>query len=278
MTTENLIPRPEETIQDDQQNPTPTAELESQPSVETTETTNLMSGADTSTKGTDWEKRYKDLQSFQSKRENDLRGQIKDLETAETSIKAPITADEMEELKEKHPETYNMMLTVAQQTTSEANKGINAQLQTIEEERMMTEFTEAQTKIQAAHPDYIEVVNSEVFQAWAQNESAQVQQWIYDNPNDPDLAIIALDRYKAYQEAAKVLAEQTAHLEMEAQQTQADTNNAAQAIGASSAPATKEGQKIWTKTEIKTMSSTDWSKHSEDIEKAYTEGRVNFNA
>jgi hypothetical protein len=276
VTNENLIPRLDET-QDDQ-NPTQTTEVESQPSVETTEVTNLMSGADTSSKGVDWEKRYKDLQSFQSKRENELRDKIKGLEAADSSFKAPTTPEQMEAFKGEHPEVYNMMLTLAHQKASEATQGISAQLQTYEEERMMTEFTEAQARIKAAHPDFMDVVQGNDFQAWAQSQPVQVQQWIYNNPDDPDMAIIALDRYKATRAAAAAQAEQqAAHLEQEAQED-ASTSSAALAVSNPSAPITKEGEKIWTASEIKAMTSTEWSKNSEDIDKAYAEGRVNFKA
>ena len=277
MTTENLIPRLDVT-DPVEQNPTQTTSVESEQSVETTQVTNLMFGADTSSKGVDWEKRYKDLQSFQSKRENELKNQIGELEAADASFTAPTTADEMQAFKEERPNDYNMMLTLAHQTTSEATQGISAQLQTFEEERMMSDFTEAQARIKQSHPDFMDVVQSNEFQAWAQNETAQVQQWIYNNPDDPDLAIIALDRYKATLDAKAHEAE--AHLEEEAQNKQAlaDTQSAAQAVGGSSAPQTKEGKKIWTASEIKGLSRKDWTKNSEEIEKAYDEGRVNFKA
>lgn len=281
MTTENLIPRLDETHEEtnqDTQNPTQTTEVESAPSVETSQVTNLMSGADTSSEGVNWEKRYKDLQSFQSKRENELRGKIKDLESADSSFKAPTTPEQMEAFKEEHSEVYNMMLTLAHQKASEATQGINAQLQTYEEERMMTEFAEAQSRIKATHPDFADVVQSSDFQGWAQNQPLQVQEWIYNNPDDPEMAIIALDRYKASRDAAAAQADQAAHLEEEAQQQVADTSSAAQAVGSSSAPTTKDGEKIWTASDIKNMTSEDWAKNSEEVEKAYTEGRVNFNA
>lgn len=278
MTTENLLPRLDgtstTTTQDDQ-NPTQTTGVEPQPSVETPVVTNLMSGADTSSKGDNWEKRYKDLQSFHSKRENDLRGKIKELETADSSFKAPTTPDQMNAFKDEHPEVYNMMLTLAHQKASEATQGISAQLQTFEEERMMTDFTDAQSKIKAAYPDFIETVQSSDFQTWAQNQPAQIQQWIYNNPDDPALAIIALDRYKATRDAAATQVAQAAHLEEEAQ---ADALSAAQAVGTTSAPITTGGAKIWTASEIKAMSSANWAKHSEDIDQAYLENRVNFNA
>ena len=281
MTTENLIPRLDETQTvtqpQDTQNPTPATNVEPQPAVEPTVATNLMQGADTSSKGDNWEKRYKDLQSFQSKRENELRGKIKDLESTDSSFTAPTTPEQMEVFKDEHSEVYNMMLTLAHQKASEATEGINAQLQTYEEERMMTEFVEAQSRIKATHPDFIEVVQSAHFQEWAQSQPLQVQEWIYNNPDDPDMAIIALDRYKASRDVTPATPAVEAH-PAPTQQPPADTSSAAQAVGSSSAPITKAGVKIWTASEIKKMSSQDWKKNEADIDSAYTEGRVNFNA
>ncbi|MEE8598084.1 MAG: hypothetical protein V3S69_00930 [Dehalococcoidales bacterium] len=281
MTTENLIPRLDPTqavVTPVEQNPAPATEVEPQPSVETPAVTNLMQGTDTSSEGVNWEKRYKDLQSFQSKRENELRDQIKGLETADSSFTAPTTPEQMDAFKGEHPEVYNMMLTLAHQKASEATQGINAQLETYEEERMMSEFTDAQATIKATHPDFMDVVQTAEFQGWAQNQPQQVQQWIYNNPDDPDMAIIALDRYKATRDVAAAQAAQATHLEEQSQQTQADTSSAAQAVGTSSAPITKAGAKIWTASEIKAIHPNDWSKHSGDIDKAYAEGRVNFKA
>lgn len=277
MTTENLIPRPEETVTEQgDEKPNQTTSVESDQSVEPEKTPNLMSGADTSNKGTDWEKRYKDLQSFQSKRENELRDKIKELEAADSTFQAPTTPDQMEAFKEEHPEMYNLMLTLAHQKASEATQGISDKLQTYEEERMMNEFEQAQARIKEVHPDFIDVVQSADFQGWAQAQPQQVQQWIYNNPDDPDLAIIALDRYKASRDAS------TAHPEKEAPKQDAaveDTASAAQAVSSgSSAPQTAEGKKIWTASEIKGLSRKEWQKHAEEIDAAYDEGRVNFKA
>lgn len=235
--------------------------------------TNLMSSTDTSASNStvDWEKRYKDLQSFHSKRENELRSQIAELESADSSFQAPTTPEQMDAFKEEHPEVYNMMLTLAHQKATEATQGISTKLQTYEEEKRMSAINAAKAKLQQSHPDYIDVVQTGEFQEWAQKQPAQVQQWIYNNPDDPDLAIIALDRYKAYRDA------NAAHLEKE-KEAKAAQEAAAQAVGSSSNPAVKEGEKIWTASEIKKMSSDDFRKHEKEIDIAYLQGRVNFKA
>ena len=276
VTTESLIQRPGESNVTGVQETHDATGAESTQTVESELTTSLMQSADTSSQSnTDWEKRYKDLQSFQSKRENELRVQIKDLEATDSSFQAPTTPDQMEAFKDEHPEVYNMMITLAHQKATEATQGINTQLQSFEEERKMTEFASAQARIQKAHPDFATIINDAVFHTWAEAQPQQVQQWIYNNPDDPDLAIIALDRYKASRDA------QTAHPEKDDTNTTSSATtdtSAAQAVSTSSQPSMSEGPKVWTKSEINSLSSADWQANEKDIEKAYLEGRVNFNS
>jgi len=250
--------------------PEETTSANSEQNVETVQTPSLMDSLDTSAGNiVDWEKRYKDLQSFQSKRENELRGEIKDLRTSGDSFEMPTTAEELQAFKTAKPDQYNMMVTLARQATTEATQNMSDQLKTLESDRNMNEYNQAQVKIKAAHTDYIEVVNSKDFHTWAEGESQQVQQWIYNNPDNPDLAIIALDRYKAQRDA------QTAHPEATNQPSNT-ANSAANAVGTpSSMPTTMNGKKVWTKSEI---DKANWAKHGEEIEEAFTDGRVNFNA
>jgi len=273
VTTESLIPRLD--VTDVQQNPdaqstgtTPDQAIE--PNMDTSTST----AADTSIKGLDadvWEKRYKDLQSFQSKRENEMRKEIAELQDADSTFTAPTTPEQLEVFKEEHPEVYNMMLTLAHQKATEATQGINMQLQTIEEERNVNAFLEAQQQLKNAHPDYETIVRTSEFQEWAKVQPASVQQWIFDNPDNPELAGIALDRFKAHREATK------AHLETEAQK-KADTQSAALAVGSSSIPKASDGKKVWTASEIKSLHPNDYRKYAAEIDVAYDEGRVNFKA
>ncbi len=268
MTQESLIQRPEGT---DSMKPEETTSANSGQDVEPVQILSLMDSLDTSAENiVNWEKRYKDLQSFQSKRENELRGEIKDLKISGDSFELPTTAEELQSFKTAKPDQYNMMVTLARQATTEATQNMSDQLRTLESDRSMNEYNQAQVKIKAAHTDYIEVVNSKDFHTWAEGESQQVQQWIYNNPDNPDLAIIALDRYKAQRDA------KTAHPDKATNQPSNTANSAANAVGTpSSAPTTINGKKVWTKSEI---DKSDWAKYGEEIEEAFTDGRVNFNA
>lgn len=244
MTTENLTPQ-SEVITTTEQEPTQTTEVEPNQHVDANPVTNLMSGADTSTKDVDWEKRYKDLQSFQSKRENELRDKIKGLEFVEPSTPAET---ETQTIESPIAETSNM-----------------------------NEFTSARAKIAASHPDFMSVVQSAEFTTWAKTQSANVQNWIYKNPDDPELAIFALDRYKATLATPTTQAAPVEEVHPE-KETTVDTLGAAMAVGTSSTPMTKEGKKIWRASDIKHMTSRDWKANSAEIDLAYSEGRVNFKA
>jgi hypothetical protein len=273
VTTESLIQRSENIVDKSDKKPEVGTTVEQQGKVETPAATNLIPTPDTSDKTSevDWEKRYKDLQSFQSKRESELRTKVAELEAADSSFHAPTTPEEMEAFKEEHTNAYNAMLTIAREQATEATQGINAQLQTFEEDRMMNEYAQAQEVIRASHSDFSEVVNSTEFQAWAQNQKPHIQEWIFNNPNNPDLAITALDMYKASRDA------DTAHLEKETKK-KASTRSAAESVGSSTAPTISDGKTIWTKSQIQALTSAEWSTHEADIEKAYLEGRVNFNS
>ena len=46
------------------------------------------------------------------------------------------------------------------------------------------------------HPDFEEIKNSEDFHSWAKNQPQSIQDWIYSNTDDADLATRALDLFK----------------------------------------------------------------------------------
>ena len=46
------------------------------------------------------------------------------------------------------------------------------------------------------HPDFDEIRNSDDFHSWAKEQPQSIQDWIYNNSNNPDLASRALDLFK----------------------------------------------------------------------------------
>lgn len=297
--TESLITRPSNLKgkQKQQQNPdseTGTSLESNTGGVEGGTSTDTGTGSDddTSTQGqssqgntVDWEKRYKDLQSFHTKRENELKKQLREKEKNDDSFKAPTTPEEMETFKKNNPSAYNMMLTLAHDVVSKQTQGINEKLEVFEQDRKMSEINTAKNKIKKAHPDYLDIVQEAEFHEWAESQPSRVQEWIYNNPDDPDLAIIALDRYKATRNSSNKQSSTEEHSESEAQQqqqTKKDRSNqqdAASAVsGGQGSPDISQGKKVWTASEIKKIPSRDWKKYEEEIDRAYAEGRVNFKA
>ena len=49
-----------------------------------------------------------------------------------------------------------------------------------------------------AHPDYQQIINSDEFHYWAKNQPQYIQEWVYENPDNAQQAIRAIDLYKYY--------------------------------------------------------------------------------
>ncbi len=267
MINESLIPRNNVT-----KNPESATTDAQTTSVDGKTDTSATQNTDTSidSNAIDWEKRYKDMQSFSSKRENELNKTIEDLKTSEQSFKLPTSPEDMEAFKKKDTEMYNMMVSLAHQQAANANQGLNATVETLEAERTSANLTKMRDKIQAAHTDYLDIVNSEDWTKWSDGQPQEVQKWVHENYDNPDLAIIALDRYKAQRDANQ------AHLDQR-KRVKDNTASAAQGVAPSSAPQQSGQPRIYTATEIKAMSSKQWAECEDDITLGVTQGRVFLN-
>ena len=55
---------------------------------------------------------------------------------------------------------------------------------------------EAEKDLVEKHPDYSELRNSDAFHSWAEKQPEEIQDWIYNNPNNASLASKAIDLFK----------------------------------------------------------------------------------
>ena len=55
---------------------------------------------------------------------------------------------------------------------------------------------EAEMTLSSAHPDFSEIRQSDEFHEWAKSQPEAIQDWVYNNPNNVDLAVKAIDIYK----------------------------------------------------------------------------------
>lgn len=212
-----------------------------------------------------WEKRYKDLQAFNSRKINELTNQIKTLQTQGVpKVQAPRTPEEMAAFKEANPDMYSVIQHMATEIAQAQLTTYDQQMANVQNDLLDTKMERAELAIKAAHPDFEQIVESDKFVVWASTQSQTVQDWIYNNPDNPDLAIKALSLYK-----------------YESGQTQTATQAPAAAMDISSpagqgteANSRNHPAYIWKESEIRKMAPQDFEKWNDSIKLAQTEGRI----
>jgi len=144
-----------------------------------------------------WEKRYKDLQSYSQKTNNELKAQLTEAQQQNVApLTVPKTADELAAWKARNAEAYSVIETMASQMTQQQLAQYDANLANINSDLMETKMEKAELAVRAAHPDFDAIVASDDFHAWAGVQTAEIQNWIYENPDKPEYAIQALSLYK----------------------------------------------------------------------------------
>lgn len=252
----SLIARPEEDtqLQSSSEIGGAAEELEN---VENSGTPNSKSGDSKS----DWKKRYLDLQSFHDRTIAQMEKKMK----AEAFV-APSTPEEVEAFKKKHKDVYNIIRTLAYEEVQAGTGDLKEQVGEVVKKTSEGAQKSAAKAILKAHPDFNDIKKSSQFHEWASDQTPEIQNWIYKNPDNAQLAIKAINLFKvetAYKNEAS---------------SQASDDSAAEAVKSNSQPQVKGGQKIWKASEIKSLHPSQYAKLEKEIDKAVEEGRVDFNS
>jgi NADH:ubiquinone oxidoreductase subunit len=242
-----------------------------QPSKDTQEPEGEPSGESQKYTKVDWEKRYSDHRSWASKEINSREDRIKELESqiAESRPRytPPKTAEELERFREDNPDIYAVAETVAHNRVSNELKTLQEEIKSLKKVREDNLRSAAFAELKKYHPDFEAIKNSQEFQNWAENQPAEIQEWLFKRV-DAKLAARAIDLFKSeYQrsQSANTKGTRDAH--------NADTVKTKGAVETASAG----NEKVWTQSEIKKMSIKEYEKYREDIDKAFVEGRVRPN-
>jgi len=216
-----------------------------------------------------WEKRYKDLQSFNSRKINELTQTIEALQVQGVpKVQAPRTPEEMETFKAANPDMYAVIQHMATDISQTQLKGYDQTMGAMQNDLLDTKMERAELAIKAAHPDFEQIVESPQFAAWADRQTSTIQDWIYNNPDNPELAIQALSLYKY--ESGQIT------------QTLDTSSGADIAInhgshGTLETNSMNHPARIWKASEIRRMSPADFAKWDETIKLAQAEGRIDPN-
>ena len=215
-------------------------------------------------KRTNYKKRYDDLKRHYDDKLSEFKQREQEL-LAQTSpsYTAPKTPEDLEKFKEEYPDLYDTVETVAHLRSSEQVGQIEEQLSAIKEREARILQREAEADILAKHPDFPELRNSEEFHTWAETQPEQLQQWIYKNPDNAQLASKAIDLFKLENGYSTQTKSQPK-----------PQGSAADMVSTKTTSIDAKQPKIWTEREIAAMSLDKFDKYEAEIQEAISEGRV----
>ena len=215
------------------------------------------------------------------KRYGDLRrhsqGQVKSLEKALAEREAQLDAMQADKLKpiktdeevdafaEQNPEAFDIIKTVSGQQVSSELADVKALKVELEKERASVRREKAAGIISDEHPDWDAIKESESFHEWAETQPEQIQAWIYNNPDNSQLASKAIDLFKL---------ENGIKTQTKSQSRAQNQGSAADMVSTKTKTIDAREPKIWTEREIAAMSLDQFDKYEEEIRQALAEGRV----
>ena len=147
-----------------------------------------------------------------------------------------------------------------------AGSGTQGMFSAIEEREAAIARKEAEKALYDRHPDFEDIRGDDKFHSWAETQPEQIQEWIYNNPNNVNLAIKAIDLYKLENNISNPKKQKSAKSQ--------SSKSAADFVSTKTKNVDTKEPKIWTQREIARMSMRDFDKYEEEIDQAIIEGRV----
>ena len=241
-------------------------EVEAEGSVNTEE---LETKKDTPYKRPDYKKRYDDLKKHYDSKLNEFKSReqelIEEATKNRTEYKAPKTEEELENFKNQYPDVYEVVETVAHMQSETKAKVLEERLSKLQERENQLIRQDAEKRLMERHPDFEDIRNSDDFHGWAKEQPKSIQDWIYSNADDADLASRALDLFK------KDFGIEPAKTKSSSKPTK---KSAADMVSTKTKSIEPTQQKIWSEKEIAAMSVAEFDKYEKEISDAMQEGRI----
>lgn len=217
----------------------------------------------------DYKKRYDDLKKHYDSKLNEFKSREQELkeEAAKNrpSYKAPKSPEELEQFKKDYPDVFDVVETVSHLQAEERTKVLEERLETLQQREKDLVRQDAEKRLMDRHPDFEDIKNSDDFHGWAKEQPSAIQDWIYNNADDADLASRALDLFK------RDIGIDNAPKKSNSKQSK---KSAADMVSTKTTAVEPKQEKIWTEKEIASMSMAEFDKHEAEISQAMQEGRI----
>ena len=217
----------------------------------------------------DYKKRYDDLKKHYDSKLNEFKSREQELleQAAENrpSYVAPKSPEELEKFREEYPDVYEVVETVSHLQSEEKSKDLREKLEKLQSREQELLRKDAEKRLMDKHPDFEDIRNSDDFHGWAKEQPKSIQDWVYNNADDADLASRALDLFK------KDIGMDVAPKKSNSKQSK---KSAADMVSTKTTSVEPKQEKIWTEREIANMSMAQFDKHEAEISQAMQEGRI----
>ena len=217
----------------------------------------------------DYKKRYDDLKKHYDSKLNEFKSREQELleEAANSrpSYVAPKSPEELEKFREEYPDVYEVVETVSHLQSEEKSKDLREKLEKLQTREQELVRKDAEKRLMDKHPDFEDIRNSDDFHGWAKEQPKSIQDWVYNNADDADLASRALDLFK------KDIGMDVAPKKSRSKQSK---KSAADMVSTKTTSVEPKQERIWTEREIAKMSMAQFDKHEAEISQAMQEGRI----
>ena len=211
------------------------------------------------------------MKSHYDRKLNEFKGREQELIEEATknrqNYKTPKTAEELEKFKKQYPDVYEVVETVSHMQSDERAKVLEERISALQDRETDILRKEAEKRLRSNHPDFDDIRNSEDFHGWAKEQPKSIQDWIYSNTDDADLASRALDLFK------KDIGIDTSS-KAKKPSSKRSRKSAADMVSTKTTAVEPKQEKIWTEREIAAMSIQEFDRFEDEIGQAITEGRV----
>jgi hypothetical protein len=217
-----------------------------------------------------YKKRYDDLKKHYDTKLNEFRAREQELankvQQAQPVYEAPKSLEELERFKSEYPDVYEVVESVAHLKSEDKIKGLTDKVALIEAREQDIMRREAEKDLMEKHPDYSDLRNNDDFHNWAETQPEEIQDWIYNNPNNASLASKAIDLYKMEVGSSTSVRQQKPSSNRQAQ--------ASEMVSTKTTSVEAKEPKIWTQEEIAALPMDEFDRLESEIDRALEEGRV----
>ena len=212
-----------------------------------------------------FKKRYDDLKrhydSTVNKHKDDVEKLKRQLEDNADKINLPKTKEEVDAWKQKYPDVYDIIETIAYTKADEKAKKVESNLKELESQQMAVQKDKAEVELSKLHPDFSEIREDDKFHEWVSKQDSTIQGWLYENTTNANLAARAIDLYKmdtGYSKKKTAKSLEASKSVTSTSKREVDTSN----------------KKMWKISEIAKLKPQQFAKYEKDIDLARKEGRI----